>query len=228
MPNRVIRESILDSERYWSCTIEARELYRHLQLLADDLGCVSLAPVMLRRRCFDSAPSQDKISNLIQQLADADLIRIYVVGEPVDNFSAKFAFIPRFGQRLRIMRLKHPMPPQALLVNDPEAIEKFSKIKGNSVNLTDICLTHDRHMSAESNRIEKKGKESDTASQDQRAEKKADDGPTPIKNFFQLQNPNPKPETKPNAKPETRPSPPKAAHGLTPRQAAEAAVRGEK
>ena len=145
MPNRVIRESLLDSERYWSVPIEARELYRHLQLLADDLGCLSLAPVFIRRRCFNTTPPQTTIDGLLSLLADADLIRIYAV----DN--SRFAFIPRFNQRLRRMWLRHPKPPFNLYKDDAEAAEKFSKIKGNRLNLSDTCLTDDGHVSAESN-----------------------------------------------------------------------------
>lgn len=153
MPNRVIREALLDSERYWSCTIEARELYRHLQLLADDLGCVSLAPVFLRRRCFDGAPSNDKIWQLLQQLSDHDLVRIYEV-----DF-AKYGFLPRFGQRLRRMHLKHPRPPSELLKGDPEAIEKFSKINGKLLIMTDVVPSGDWHVTAEEKRSEEKRRE---------------------------------------------------------------------
>ncbi len=77
MPNRLIRESLLDSDRYWSVPIEARELYRHLQLLADDVGCVSLAYAFVRRRCFDCNPSLEKVSMLIGLLQDTDLLRVY-------------------------------------------------------------------------------------------------------------------------------------------------------
>ena len=144
MPNRVIRESLLDSERYWSVPIEARELYRHLQLLADDLGCLSLAPVFIRRRCFNNAPPQTTINSLLQLLADAELLHIYEVN------GARYGYIPRFNQRLRRMWLRHPKPPIEFYKNDAEALEKFSKIKGNRLNLSDTCLTDDRHVSAES------------------------------------------------------------------------------
>jgi hypothetical protein len=73
MPNRLIREALLDSGRYWSVTIEARQLFWHLMLLADDFGCVSLAPVFIRRRCFDDSPCTEKVNVLLGQLADADL-----------------------------------------------------------------------------------------------------------------------------------------------------------
>jgi len=127
MPSRVIREGLLDSQRYWGVTVEARQLFVHLMLLADDFGLVSLAPVFIRRRCFDDAPSQAKVDKLVEQLVDADLIRIYDYGE--GPTACRYGFLPRFGQRLRMMRCKHPMPPQALFEDDFGAKTKFSQNK---------------------------------------------------------------------------------------------------
>jgi len=142
MPNRVIREGLLDSERYWSVSIEARELYRHLQLIADDFGCVSLAPVLLKRRCFDQPPSEEKLEKLLAELTakPADLLREYNVR------GARYGFIPRFGQRLRRMTLKHPRPVDNILEGDDEAKDKFSKINGNGQYLTAGGRTDDGPM----------------------------------------------------------------------------------
>ena len=123
MPNRLVREALLDSDRYWAVTIEARQLFWHLMLLADDFGCVSLAPAFIRRRCFDDGPSQEKIDRLVTQLMDVDLIRVYG-----DN-GARYAFIPRFQQRLKRFTLKHPEPPAAIVNDDDDAKAKFQKIK---------------------------------------------------------------------------------------------------
>lgn len=121
MPNRIIREGVLDSPRYWGVSDAARLLFFHILLLADDFGLISLAPVFIRRRCFDDAPSQAKIDKLLEQLHDADLLRIYEAG------GARYGFVPRFGQRLRLMRCKHPAPPESLYCDDKDAREKFSK-----------------------------------------------------------------------------------------------------
>ncbi len=124
MPSRVIREGLLDSQRYWSVTVEARQLFVHLMLLADDFGLVGLAPVFVRRRCFDDAPAPAKIDKLLEQLQDADLVRVYTAG-PGSN-PAKYAFIPRFGQRLRQMRARHPKPPAGLYEDDEAAKNLFN------------------------------------------------------------------------------------------------------
>ena len=130
MPNRIIREGLLDSERYWSVTIEARQLFMHLLLLADDFGCVSLAPVFIRRRCFDDRPSDEKVSRLLGELADADLLRVYEVE------GGRYGFVPRFRQRLQRATLKHPAPPAELLAGDTDAEEKFRNIKDKAKKAT--------------------------------------------------------------------------------------------
>jgi hypothetical protein len=120
MPSRVIRDGLLDSERYWSVTIEAQRLFLHLLLLADDFGLVSLALAFIRRRCFDDAPTPAKIDKLIDMLADADLIRIY------EARGGRYAYVPRFRQRLRQMRAKNPPPPRGLFSDDEDATNLFN------------------------------------------------------------------------------------------------------
>lgn len=131
MPNRLIREGLLDSDRYWSVTIEARQLYLHLMLLADDLGLVSLAPAFVRRRCFDEKPSDEKVTRLITELSDADLVRVYQVD------GGRFGFIPRFQQRLRVKRIRHPEPPAEILAGDDDALQKLHGIKGLTKKMSD-------------------------------------------------------------------------------------------
>lgn len=126
MPNRLIREGLLDSERYWSVTIEARQLFIHLMLLADDIGFVCLAPLFVRRRCFDDRPSDEKLAKLLQELQDADLIRVY------HHDGARFGFIPRFRQRIQVRHMRYPAPPDELLQGDTDAQQKLQSIKARS------------------------------------------------------------------------------------------------
>jgi len=119
MPNRMIRSDLLDSDRYWECTIEARELFIHMMLLADDCGCLSLAPAFLGRRAFLDRPTNEKLAKLLGELVDQDLIRVY---------NQSYALIPRFGQRLQITKLKHPLPPPEVYSDDQHATEQFNKI----------------------------------------------------------------------------------------------------
>lgn len=124
MPNRLIRDGLLDSERYWSATIEARQMFVHLLLTADDFGCFNAANLFLRRRCFSESPTSERVEKLLIELVDNDLIRLYEANK------VRYGFIPRFAQRLQRMTLKHPQPPERLYVDDSEAQAKFNKING--------------------------------------------------------------------------------------------------
>lgn len=126
MPNRIIRESLLDSDRYLGVDEGAQLLFTHMLLLADDFGCLSVAPAFIGRRCFVNRPTDERLNELLDQLSTADLIRVY------EHRTARFAFIPRFRQRLKRETLKNPQPPDELLVDDQDAQEKFRKLNGHT------------------------------------------------------------------------------------------------
>lgn len=119
MGTRMVRGDLLDSDRYWGVGIEARQLFVHLLLLADDYGCLAVAPTFLRRRAFNDMPTDQKIAKLLNELQDADLIRLY------DHNRACYAFIPRFRQKLQRATLKHPVPPASHYQDDEDAQERF-------------------------------------------------------------------------------------------------------
>ena len=137
MPTRMIREGLLDSERYAQLSDQGKLFFHHILLLADDFGCLSLSPAYLRRRCFYDGPSNERIAKLICELADADMLRTYEVDRRA------LGFIPRFGQRLRIDRPKYPFPPPALYLDDVEASNKFN---GITRKMPDRCRTIDGQM----------------------------------------------------------------------------------
>lgn len=125
MPNRLIREGLMESEQVLSIPVEARWLFVIVILSADDLGLFEAAEFALARR---ADVRREMASKLMQILADADLIRFYEVN------GKRYGFIPKFRQRLQIKRSRYPLPPQALMADDSDAI---SKIKGLGSNPTD-------------------------------------------------------------------------------------------
>lgn len=130
MPTRMIRDSVLDSERYLSCSDSEKLLFHQMMLLADDLGCLSIAPAFLGRRAFSERPSDARLTKLLQGLADVDLIRIY------EYRDTRYAFIPRFRQRLQRETLKHPAPPPEMISDQKEALEMFNRIKQKQGKIT--------------------------------------------------------------------------------------------
>lgn len=119
MPNRLIRDGLLDSEAVLSLPVEARWLYVSILLSADDVGLFEATPFRLARRADVQRNHADK---LLAMLADVDLVRLYEVD------GKRFGFIPRYGQRLQIKRCRHPHPELALLHGDEDAISKIKHL----------------------------------------------------------------------------------------------------
>jgi hypothetical protein len=111
MADRVIRDELLTSERYWSVSIEAQRLFIHLLLSADDTARFSGKNYTIRSTCFpdpDHSVTSEALEKLITELHDADLIRLYTASDE------RFIFIPRFKQRLRFTKSKYPAPPSEI------------------------------------------------------------------------------------------------------------------
>jgi hypothetical protein len=115
MPARLIRDDMLDSERVQTLPVEARWLFVSIMLSADDVGLFEAGTFRLARKAgIDVGPCQTHM----QSLVDADLIRLYMVD------GRHLGFVPRFRQKLKIQRTKYPLPPDALMADDADAIEK--------------------------------------------------------------------------------------------------------
>ena len=108
MPNRMIRGDLLDSERYWNCSAEARCLYISILLCADDTARCQGSEYFLRTRCLANTVPASRIPKLVSELVDEDLIRLYQCG------TAQYIFVPRFKQRLRYVNSRHPAPPNEI------------------------------------------------------------------------------------------------------------------
>lgn len=122
MPNRMIREGMLESEAILSVPVEARWLFVTIMLSADDVGLFEATEFKLGRR---AEVDKGTVGQLLQALSDADLIRLYVVD------GKRYGFIPRFNQRVQIKRTKWPMPPQELMGDDSDAINKINNLASN-------------------------------------------------------------------------------------------------
>lgn len=120
MPNRLIRDGLLESEAVLSLTIEARWLYIAICLTADDMGLFEATEFKLARR---ADLKKEHIARLLSMLNDVDLIRLY------SDDKKNYGIIPKFKQRLQIKRIKYPIPPEQLYLDDNDAIEKFNKLR---------------------------------------------------------------------------------------------------
>jgi hypothetical protein len=144
----MIRDELLTSERYWAVSIHARQLFVHLMLSVDDFGCYTGANFAIRARCYPvEKPEPDTVERMLQELIDQDLVRAYHVR------GARYIWIPRFRQRMRMRRLKYPQPP-------------FPEFNDLAEKMSDNCQADDGHVSdicppkrREVKRSEEKGRE---------------------------------------------------------------------
>jgi hypothetical protein len=121
MSDRIIRDELLTSERYWAISNDAKLLYIHLILNADDTARFSGKNFTIRTACFPGqVVDHNQIERMLDELQNQDLIRLYMV----DN--ERFVFIPRFKQRLRYQTSRFPAPPNE--INDlPEKKSDLSQ-----------------------------------------------------------------------------------------------------
>lgn len=109
MPDRIIRDEMLRSERYWSVSIEAQRLFVHIILNVDDTARFSGKNYTLRAACYPGqAMEPDKLERLLAELVDTDLVRVYM------HNNERFIFVPRFRQRLRFKKSRYPEPPSQI------------------------------------------------------------------------------------------------------------------
>lgn len=116
MPNRVIKESICESEALSECSFFAQELYKRLITYADDYGRFNSDTAIMRARLFpreyDTITEQDIIDALVE-LCGVGKISFY---QPqVFNQRGKkgvYGAFPNWGnhQRLRESKAKCPEP----------------------------------------------------------------------------------------------------------------------
>jgi hypothetical protein len=135
MPDRIIRDELVNSSRYLSLSSDTVALlYIHILLTADDFGNAEAHPISLRR--ITRSPANDQqIAAMLTELSDHDLIRLYRVE------SKEFIHIPRYGQRLRTMKGKHPRPPSSI---DTHGINRVSeemsdRCRADVGQMTDKC-----------------------------------------------------------------------------------------
>jgi hypothetical protein len=114
-------------------------------LLADDLGNLEAGSGYLRRRVLPNV-SPSAIPSILSELADCDLIRLYV------RDGKSYVHIPRFRQRLRYIKGHCPRPPEEIECKD---------IRQLIVEKTDLSQTKDgpKSDSSQQKRSEEKRSE---------------------------------------------------------------------
>ncbi len=107
MPDRVIRDELLESERWLTLKDNADRLaFIALLLKADSLGNFTAEPFRLMRLWRDfGINSAALVAKTLTELADHELIRCY------EHEQKSYVHIPRFGQRTRYVKRVFPISP---------------------------------------------------------------------------------------------------------------------
>jgi hypothetical protein len=128
----MLREALLDSERYAHLHSDtARLAFVHLLLLADDVGNLEATSHRLLRRLYPASIATDEVlSKVLDDLASADLIRVYEID------GRRFIHIPRFGQRLRHITRRCPGSPWDDLIAIEKVAEKTAGVRRARVRRT--------------------------------------------------------------------------------------------
>ena len=107
MPNRILREAILDSEAVNSLTGHAELFYRRLMSVVDDFGRFDARPAVLRSRLYPlriETVREADISRWIAECEKAGLIALYEVG------GRHYLLFHKLGEP-RAKTSKFPPPP---------------------------------------------------------------------------------------------------------------------
>jgi hypothetical protein len=115
MPNRILREGILSSERVALLTWQEEVFYRRLMSVVDDFGCFHANPKLLRSACY---PLQiDKVSDAdigkwLASCAEAALVSVYPAPD-----GKRYLQMLDFRQQTRAKISKYPAPPSTCIAD---------------------------------------------------------------------------------------------------------------
>lgn len=119
MPNRIIRDGILTSERIVQLSWPAEVFYRRLMSVVDDYGRYSANLKLLRSACYplqiDKVTDAD-VGKWLTDCVTADLVSVY----PAQD-GKRYLEMRNFGQQVRT-KSKYPAPPES--TNDTTKTEE--------------------------------------------------------------------------------------------------------
>jgi hypothetical protein len=106
LPNRILREGILTSERIAKLSWPAEVFYRRLMSVVDDFGRYYATPMLLRAACYPlhlEKVSDSDIGKWIRETEEAALVRVY----PAED-GKRYLELLDFRQQVRAKASKFP------------------------------------------------------------------------------------------------------------------------
>lgn len=109
MPNRILREGILTSERVERLNWAEEVFYRRLMSVVDDFGRYYARPALLRAACYPlllTKVSDSDIEKWLSACENAALVRVYPASD-----GKRYLQMLDFRQQVRAAASKFPQPP---------------------------------------------------------------------------------------------------------------------
>jgi len=136
MPNRVIRDGLLSSDSFNALPPDAQMLYVRILLVVDDYGRFDGRDAAIKSACYPVSDIRlTDVSKMLTTLVGSRLIQRY------DATGHTYISVPRFNQRLRIKRERHPAPPEFECISDSDSDSDSGR------HMTGMCQTDDGHVS---------------------------------------------------------------------------------
>lgn len=114
MPNRILREGIIDSDRVDQLSWAAECFYRRLHSLVDDYGCFDGRLSILKSKLYPTEKKQAVVSlpdigKWLKESEAAGLVRCY------ESQGKPYIVVLDFNQTVRIKKRKFPAPPDEIM-----------------------------------------------------------------------------------------------------------------
>lgn len=115
MPNRIVRDGLIDSDSVCGLTAMARDLYIRILLAVDDFGRLNGRSSWIKSKCYPMAVRLDSgvmgfvaeatVDGCLREIVDAGLVMVYESG------GQQFLAVLKFRNRPRAKTGKCPPPP---------------------------------------------------------------------------------------------------------------------
>lgn len=115
MPNRILREGILTSERVEPLNWAEEVFYRRLMSVVDDFGRYYARPALLRAACYPlllTKVSDSDIEKWLTACVNAALVRVYPASD-----GKRYLMLIDFKQQVRAEKSKFPQPPDGCVAD---------------------------------------------------------------------------------------------------------------
>jgi hypothetical protein len=149
VPDRIVRDELMRSHRYVTLSSDTvRLFFVHCILTADSLGNLE-ATTTSTTAMMGRQIEQSTLAKWIAELDHVGIIRAYLVDDK------QYVHIPRFRQRLRYIKGKHPRPPSEVECKEissllekvrPQSDHSQTTVSRSEVKRSEVKRSEAKHL----------------------------------------------------------------------------------